>query len=703
MVGARLSIDFGTSNTAAAYTTDDGSVHEIRLSSLSNLMPSAVCTDGDHIIVGTPAANMALFRPDAFEASPKRRLGETELSLGGRSHQVVDLIAAILRHVVAAATQVSGVQFDQVVLTHPDSWARFMKSRLMDAAVRAGLDPKKLRLVSEATAAAEFYTRTQRTWPTEARVCVFDLGAGTCDVAVLDKDQGGSFQVIASAGLNGLGGNDFDARLHQWVFDRLEASAPDLLHELGTPSNRLTLVDRIRNAKEALSSATTAAIPLPVGDRVLQITRTEFEALIYAEVTRTVELTTRVLKQAQDHDPRTVTAIFLAGGSSHIPLIHRQLSTVGDVDLLGDPKTVVVQGALFIERSATPPPPPSPDPPPDSVAALVRVPARSSVEADGHSQMLALGQSTLVTWTVRPGELVERHQDLFRAESDDGSLVFRSPVAGTLLRIDSPDGTRLVPGDYLALIGPPPPVQVNAEDLQAFPAAVQLIPRELPAPEPRRKRTPIILALVGLLVVTALVVGSLLLRNASKPDSGDETRSGVITTTPGTSPLPLANAPSDCDGLVASVERTSTHCDLLARIPEELVTATNVTCATVDFTRLGGTAYAGVECTPSSSTSYPWYTVSLYAYNTARDIEAVGWDLDNIGAPGAFPEPNSKDDWNNPAGVRQGTLYSGRSSSNRWSLCGTHPNELFVSCIYYDPSARTPQQVLDYWYDGRRL
>ena len=199
-----------------------------------------------------------------------------------------------------------------------------------------------------------------------SRLVVFDFGAGTCDVAVLDKQPDQTFAVIASDGLDGLGGQDLDARIQAWVRRQLAVSDPVLLAEVNEPSSiaaRLTLNDRIRDAKEALSEASSAAIVVAAGanTQVLQLTRDEFDEIIGSDIGRAVDLTKRVMAEAQERKPSTQTpTIYLTGGSSHIPLVHSRLGELCPLGVLGDPKTVVVQGALYTpQASPAPPPPPS--------------------------------------------------------------------------------------------------------------------------------------------------------------------------------------------------------------------------------------------------------------------------------------------------------------------------------------------------------
>lgn len=371
--GMALAIDFGSSNTAAAFRDRHGHVQEVRLSATGTLMPSGVFFDGSRFLVGRTALQAAFTSPESFEPSPKRRLADREVFLAGNMIPVTKMVGAVFAEVLSKSSGVMGGVPDVIVVTHPDQWSGPLQELLAEGARTGGVDPTRMRMVSEAQAAAWFYAKSATEVPVGSRLVVFDFGAGTCDVAVLDKQADQTFAVIASDGLDGLGGQDLDARIQAWVRRQLAISDPVLLAEVNEPSSiatRLTLNDRIRDAKEALSEASSAAIVVAAGanTQVLQLTRDEFDEIIGSDIGRAVDLTKRVMAEAEERVPSPQTpTIYLTGGSSHIPLVHSRLAELGPLGVLGDPKTVVVQGALYTPQAspapAAPPPPPPPPPP----------------------------------------------------------------------------------------------------------------------------------------------------------------------------------------------------------------------------------------------------------------------------------------------------------------------------------------------------
>jgi hypothetical protein len=367
-----LAIDFGSSNTVAAFRDRNGHVQEIRLSTTGTLMPSGVFFDGSKFLVGRTALQAAFTKPEAFEPSPKRRLADREIFLAGQMVPVTSMVAAVFAEVLTRASHIMGSPPDIVVVTHPDQWSRPLQHLLAEGAVAGGVDSSRMRLISEAQAAAWFYASSGPDMPVGSRLVVFDFGAGTCDVAVLDKQPDQSFSVVASDGLDGLGGHDLDARIQTWVRRQLADTDPVLLAEVNDPeviSTRLTLNDRIRDAKEALSEASSAAIVVAAraGNQVLQLTRDEFDELIGQDIGRAVDLTKRVMAEANERVPSDQTpTIYLTGGSSHIPLVHSRLAELAPLGVLGDPKTVVAQGALDTPVVV---PPSQPQPPPPQTPA----------------------------------------------------------------------------------------------------------------------------------------------------------------------------------------------------------------------------------------------------------------------------------------------------------------------------------------------
>ncbi|GAA4479428.1 hypothetical protein GCM10023094_24540 [Rhodococcus olei] len=368
-----LGIDFGTSNTAAAHTGPvSGSVEALQLSHNRTTMSSSVFVESpDRIAVGDVAADRAESNPAAFMPSPKRVVAQGVVNVNGYDLPASVPVAAVLESVMARAVGAHGGSApSELVLTHPEAWSPREIQVLLDAAARLGLDASKIRTVSEPRAAAHYYSRANTLAP-GTKIAVFDFGGGTLDIAVLEANEAGTFDVVAARGDNGLGGKNFDAFVRRWVDQQLEARDPDLLDHLRRQAPmdvRYALDDSIRRAKELLSEAPSATITVTGDGRSerFQITREEFEELISPALDKAVHLTRATLADARVTDPGQLEALYLTGGSSRIPIVHERLADLGPIATLDDPKTVVAQGAIAaaapIVRGLGGPPPAAPAP-----------------------------------------------------------------------------------------------------------------------------------------------------------------------------------------------------------------------------------------------------------------------------------------------------------------------------------------------------
>ncbi|WP_439031875.1 Hsp70 family protein [Gordonia terrae] len=434
----RLCIDFGTSNTAAAYRIGVGEPVIVPLGPRGPAMPSAVFADGTSIVVGHDAVVRRLQAPDAFEDTPKSRIDEGEIELGDRFWAVEDLIGAVLRHVHQVALRHSGsAGFDSIVLTHPDRWSERRKSVLRRAAERAGLGADRIRIASESLAAAWYYVFRGHDVSGDERMCVFDFGAGTCDVAVLVGNGAGGFTVTGSGGDNHLGGRDLDARMIRWVHDEAAEIDPDLPRQLRAPAAAIALADHVRTAKEALSDTAQAVIELPGTRHTLLLTRREFESMIGPFVERAVELTRDAIARADaaGSGPTGPVTVYVTGGTSSIPLLQSALSAVGRVARIGDPKVVVAQGGLLRSTNVVPG---------EGVETSARRVAFPALPAG----------AVVAGVAVHSGQVVGAGEPLATVESAAGRITIDAPVAGTVHGLDLRAGVVVQPGVVFAAIGP---------------------------------------------------------------------------------------------------------------------------------------------------------------------------------------------------------------------------------------------------------
>lgn len=351
--GWTLGIDFGTSNTAAAHTgAVSDSIETIQLSHNRTTMASSVYVESPHQIdVGEVAFDKAQKNPSGFLMSPKRTITQGSAYVNGYDIPASVPVAAVLRSVVDRATKAhNGEPPSELVLTHPEAWTERETGALLAAAKQLGFAPTQVTTMSEPQAAAHYYTRAEKLEP-GAKIGVFDFGGGTLDVAVLQANDRGSFDVIAANGDNQIGGKNFDSQIRRWVDAQLEEERPDVLQYLRTNASMdqlFDLDDSIRRAKELLSETQTATISVPTGAEPakLQITRDELEEVIAPSLRAAFDLARATIASTGVTSPSDLVALYLTGGSSRIPAVHELLAQLGPIATLDDPKTVVAQGAL---------------------------------------------------------------------------------------------------------------------------------------------------------------------------------------------------------------------------------------------------------------------------------------------------------------------------------------------------------------------
>jgi hypothetical protein len=370
-----LAVDFGTTNTVAAVG-DSAGVRTLTVDG-QPVMPSAVLLsdtgNGGSWMVGNAAIRFARRNMDGFEGAPKRSVPDGTVFLSGRDVPVEEAIAALFAPIVEEAARQHGGRPPQTfVVTHPAPWLPSRVEVLRRGARRAtqGLSgwpaPQPL---SEPVAAAQ-RTLDIAGLAEHARLVVLDLGGGTVDVTVVDRHPDGLAAVGRPAGIDGLGGEDFDLRLSRWM--TAEVGAPDLfdrLRESADPDERERAGDireHARAVKEQLSRqpVVPAQLPksppdLPVATPV-QVSRPQLEYLIRGGpgreqgLTEAVELVESALAAAPAGPP--FAGVFLVGGSSKIPLLGSLVTErLGQRPLThGDPTTAVADGAARFALASLP-------------------------------------------------------------------------------------------------------------------------------------------------------------------------------------------------------------------------------------------------------------------------------------------------------------------------------------------------------------
>ncbi|RSN57037.1 type VII secretion-associated protein [Amycolatopsis sp. WAC 04182] len=370
----RVAVDFGTSSTCVVASIN-GREPQVVVVDGQPLMSSAVYAAPDGtLFVGQEAERQAAVDPSRYEPNPKRRIDEGDLLLGDNVLRVTDVVRAVLKRAVTEARRLAGdAEVELLVLTHPADWGA-TRTRLLRQA--AGGLARQVALVPEPVAAAVYHAATfapadlnsERTVEFSGRpgdaLAVLDLGGGTVDVSVVQRMPGSpadrsspakraGFQVLATRGDPSFGGADVDQALLEHVGSLVSSADPPEWRklvegrELTDRRRRRVLRQDVRGAKETLSRHAYTDVPMPPPFADAHVTREDLERLIAGPLGRAVELTVAAIGDSGLR-PKQLTAIFLVGGSSRIPMVSRLVHERTGVvpTTLDQPETVVARGAL---------------------------------------------------------------------------------------------------------------------------------------------------------------------------------------------------------------------------------------------------------------------------------------------------------------------------------------------------------------------
>ena len=316
-----IGIDLGTTNSCVAVI-EGGEPVVITNSEGSRTTPSVVAftKDGERL-VGQLAKNQAVQNPEKTVISIKRHMGsDYKVDIDGKKYTPQEISAMILMKLKGDAEAYLGEKVTDAVITVPAYFTDSQRQATKDAGQIAGLNVQ--RIINEPTAAALAYGIDKEE---DQNIVVYDLGGGTFDVSVINIGDGVQ-EVLATAGNNHLGGDDFDQRIIDWLKDEFKKSDGIDLSSDKFAMQRLK--DEAEKAKIALSNSTTVNISIPyitadaTGPKHLNVTlsRAKFNDL----TSDLVEMTMGPLKQAISDsglDKKDIHKILLVGGSTRIPAV----------------------------------------------------------------------------------------------------------------------------------------------------------------------------------------------------------------------------------------------------------------------------------------------------------------------------------------------------------------------------------------------
>ena len=344
-----IGIDLGTTNSCVAVM-EGGEAVVIANAEGNRTTPSVVAfSKTGERMVGQVAKRQAITNPDRTISSIKREMGsDHRVAIDSKNYTPQEISAMILQKLKSDAEAYLGGAVTEAVITVPAYFTDSQRQATKDAGKIAGLDVK--RIINEPTAAALAYgvdkEQTQK-------IMVYDLGGGTFDVSILDIDDG-VIEVLATAGNNRLGGDDFDECVMKWLVSEFKRT--DGVDLSGDKVAMQRLKEAAEKAKIELSGVTTSNINLPyitadaTGPKHLDMTlsRAKFNEL----TGHLVEATMGPVRQAMSDaglKPSDLSKVLLVGGSSRIPAVQEAVKGfTGNEPFKGiNPDECVAMGAAL--------------------------------------------------------------------------------------------------------------------------------------------------------------------------------------------------------------------------------------------------------------------------------------------------------------------------------------------------------------------
>ena len=324
-MGKVIGIDLGTTNSCVSVVENEAPVI-IPGTSGSMTTPRIVAfTKKGERLVGESARRQAVTNPERTISSVKRHMGtEWSVRIDGTEYKAQTISAMVLMQLKKDAEDFLGEPVTEAVITVPAYFNNIQRQATKDAGRIAGLNVK--RIINEPTSAALSYGLNHGE---PQKVMVYDLGGGTFDVSVIEIGEG-VIEVLATAGDNHLGGDDFDERITQWLLRRFkDEHKVDLSRDFAAMQR---IRDAAEQAKKELSISDSSHIMLPYlaehrGEQLhmdLTLTRAQFEDLIRDLIDRTAEPVRNALNDA-GIAPSELGRVLLVGGSTRIPAVQEKV------------------------------------------------------------------------------------------------------------------------------------------------------------------------------------------------------------------------------------------------------------------------------------------------------------------------------------------------------------------------------------------
>ncbi|BDQ33403.1 Hsp70 family protein [Pseudodesulfovibrio portus] len=343
-MGNIVGIDLGTTYSAIGVLDETGrpSIMSIE-SENSNIMPSIVLFEGqDKVVTGVEAQSMFGFGNTNVFGRFKREMGnDVSYQVNGQTITPTSLSSFILKRLKDEAEAKIG-PIDEAVVTIPANFSNEAREATLEAARLAGLNVKNI--INEPTAAAMYYAFHQGE-ELAGTYAVYDLGGGTFDVSII-RVKGQDTEVLASEGVNRLGGDDFDKKLMELVRSKVLETTGESPDE----ENFTSIVAEEMKKSLSRKEQTRRRVWNSVGKAVnIEISRDEFQKSISSLVAQTEMLCESVLEQA-GLSSTDLAGVFLVGGSTRVPIIKESAKRVFGMDptsIVNPDEAVALGAALY--------------------------------------------------------------------------------------------------------------------------------------------------------------------------------------------------------------------------------------------------------------------------------------------------------------------------------------------------------------------
>ncbi|WP_302538193.1 Hsp70 family protein [Clostridium saudiense] len=345
-MGKVIGIDFGTTNTVVAYM-ENNTIKIIANHNGNELTPSVVAKLQDKLLIGEEAkANVKAFSNGDGIKEIKREIGKGErIYFAGEYMYASDIASLILGKVKGNAEEYFEEEVKDAVITVPAEFSDAQRKEIIESAVKAGLNVKKI--INEPTAALLAYTHNNYT---NKKVLCYDFGGGTFDVSIANISSNG-VEVIAVGGDRELGGKDIDEILVQAILDDIKINRKKELSKYG----KYQLVLAVEEAKIELTRKVSASISIPSlrttsGNMpyTKTISRVYFNGLIRKVITKTIN-DLRDTLDSKNISLSEINEVVLVGGSSKMPIVKQELSALfgNKIIELKDMDKLVAMGAAI--------------------------------------------------------------------------------------------------------------------------------------------------------------------------------------------------------------------------------------------------------------------------------------------------------------------------------------------------------------------